>query len=427
MNQISTELKAIEQHSYLVGGAVRDQLLDRRTPSNDRDWVVVGQTPKIMLAAGFQQVGNHFPVYLHPISQEEYALARTESKSGTGHQAFNVAFGPDITLETDLQRRDLTINAIALDSEGRVIDPFNGQQDIHDRQLRHVSEAFREDPLRVFRAARFAAQLHEFSFTVADETLELMTAMALSGELSELSPERVWQETAKALTSPAPEVYFRTLKQCDALQSWLPEVDQLYGIPQRADYHPEIDTGIHIEMSLAAAAKLSDALATRYAVLTHDLGKGITPKNELPSHRGHEAAGLPLVKTLSERLKAPKACQDLALKTCEYHLHIHRVAELKASTLLKVFYRCDAFRKPEAFAQLLLACKADAQGRKGATSAPYPQMDFCWQALERCRQVSITDVTDEQERTTLDGAAIRQRLDQARISAIKHYQRHQTA
>lgn len=397
---------------YLVGGAVRDQLLGH--PIHDRDWVVVGATPQQLLAKGYQQVGADFPVFLHPQTHEEYALARTERKQGHGYGGFTVDATPEVTLEDDLLRRDLTINAMAQDEHGHLIDPYHGQRDLEQRILRHVSDAFTEDPLRVLRVARYAARYHHFGFTIADETMALMQQLAASGELAHLTAERVWKETARALSDQAPQVYFQVLRQCGALAVWFPELDRLFGVPNPPRWHPEVDTGVHTLMVLQQAAQLSDALPVRYAALLHDLGKGLTPEEKWPSHHGHEKAGVALVKALSDRLKAPNDCRDLAMLVSEYHTHIHQIMALKPATLLKVFNACDAWRKPERFKQLLLACVADARGRTGFETIAYEQADYARAALAAAQQVDVQTIIQ----AGYQGAAIREQLDKARRRAI---------
>ncbi|NNF51376.1 MAG: multifunctional CCA addition/repair protein, partial [Gammaproteobacteria bacterium] len=331
----------------LVGGAVRDELLGLEV--RERDWVVVGSTPEAMTAQGFRPVGKDFPVFLHPDTNEEYALARTERKSGRGYKGFTVHADPEVTLEEDLERRDLTINAIAKDSEGRLIDPFSGLADIEMRRLRHVSPAFIEDPLRILRVARFAARFRYLGFSVADETMLLMRTMVDAGELTDLVAERVWRETESALTTRNPEVYFSVLYECGALKTVFPELARLFGVPQPERWHPEIDTGIHTLMVLAQAANLSEDTAVRFAALTHDLGKGITPPEKWPSHRGHEELSVALVLALCARLKVPNEYRDLAVHVARFHGHCHRAAELRPRTILKVFEGVDAFRRPERF------------------------------------------------------------------------------
>ncbi len=358
---------------FLVGGAVRDRLLD--LPIRERDWVVVGGTPEQLEQQGYRKVGKNFPVFLHPDSGEEYALARTETKTAPGYYGFDVYAGQDVTLEEDLQRRDLTINAIAEAADGTLIDPWDGQRDLQDRLLRHVSGAFNEDPLRVLRVARFAATFHRFGFSVAPETLQLMREMSVGGELDALVPERVWQETEKALRTSRPDVYFSTLRDCGALQAVFPEVDRLFGVPQPEQWHPEIDTGVHVLLVLQQAAVLSDSVAVRFAGLVHDLGKGTTDPQYWPSHRGHEKRSLTLIEQLCKRLAVPNHCRDLALHVARFHTDIHRAGLLRSDTVLKILEATDAFRRPERFEEFLLACEADARGRTGWEDRPYVQAD----------------------------------------------------
>ncbi len=401
---------------YLVGGAVRDQLLNRSV--KDRDWVVVGATPQQMLDLGYKQVGADFPVFLHPKTQEEYALARTERKQGHGYQGFSVSFGPDITLEDDLLRRDLTINAMAQDEQGNLIDPYNGQKDLSNRVLRHVSDAFIEDPLRVLRVARFAARYAELGFTVADETVALMRSITHSGELAHLTAERVWQETERALLENKPDTYFNVLRACGALAAVFPEVDALFGVPQPEKHHPEIDTGVHTLMCLQQAAVLSAERESkgeiRFATLLHDLGKARTPAEKWPQHIAHEATGLKPITALCDRLRAPNRYRELALKTCEFHTHVHRAFELKPATVWKLFRSLDALRKPDRFEDFLLCCTADARGRTGFETRDYPQADYLRTLLVAANQVSPKSFVEQ----GLNGAALGEAIEQARIAAI---------
>jgi len=399
--------------TYLVGGAVRDQFLGR--PVHERDWVVVGARPEDLLAQGFRAVGRDFPVFLHPDTQEEYALARTERKSGQGHTGFICDFSPDITLEEDLIRRDLTVNAMALHPEGHVIDPYGGQKDIEARVLRHVSPAFREDPLRVFRVARFAARYAALGFGIAEETMELMQVMAASGELQALTPERVWKETERALSEEAPDIYVSLLRECGALAIWFPEIERLFGVPQRPEYHPEIDTGVHTLMTLKIATQLSPEARLRFAALVHDLGKADTPMAEWPRHIGHESRGIARVRTLSKRLKVPRAFEDLGELVSRFHLDIHRSTELRAPTLLKKLLDMDALRRPERFAEILLACEADARGRLGLENKAYPQRPYWQAALEALRGVSVKKLQDQ----NLEGQAFIKALQAAREHALQ--------
>jgi tRNA nucleotidyltransferase (CCA-adding enzyme) len=396
---------------YLVGGAVRDSLLGY--PFHERDWVVVGATPQQMLDLGYQQVGKDFPVFLHPHSKEEHALARTERKSGKGYTGFTVYAAPDVTLEQDLLRRDLTINAIAQADDGTLIDPFGGVTDIHNKVLRHVSAAFAEDPLRVLRVARFYARYAHLGFTVASETRQLM--QELGTELDTLPPERVWQETAKALSEQTPQAYFDLLHQTGALQVLMPELAALWGVPQPVQWHPEIDTGVHTLMVLAQAALLTKRLDIRFAALVHDLGKGATKAELWPAHHGHEHSGLPLIKQLCQRLRVPNDCRDLALLVCEYHQLIHRAQQLKSSTVLKLFDAIDLWRKPERLDAILLCCTADLRGRTGFEQAAYPQTDYLQSLAKAARQVSAKALIAQ----GINGAAIKPALQRARLDAIK--------
>lgn len=396
---------------YLVGGAVRDSLLGY--PFHERDWVVVGATPQQMLDAGYQQVGKDFPVFLHPDTKEEHALARTERKSGRGYTGFSVYAASDVTLEQDLLRRDLTINAIAQADDGSLVDPFGGAADIADKILRHVSEAFAEDPLRVLRVARFYARYAHLGFTVAPETQALMRQ--LSDELSTLTPERVWQETAKALSEQTPQAYFQLLHDTGALATLMPELAALWGVPQPEQWHPEIDTGVHMLMVLQQAALLSPRLDIRFAALVHDLGKGVTKPELWPSHHGHEHTGLPLINQLCDRLRVPNDCRELALLVCEYHQLVHRARELKSSTVLKLFNAIDVWRKPERLEAILLSCTADLRGRTGFEQAAYPQAHYLQNLADAARQVTAKDLVAQ----GLKGEAIKQGLHLARLAAIK--------
>ena len=372
--------------TYLVGGAVRDALLNY--PVHERDWVVVGATPNEMLDLGYQQVGKDFPVFLHPQTKDEHALARTERKSGHGYTGFAVHCAPDVTLEEDLLRRDLTINAMAQDEDGIIIDPYGGQEDLANRLLRHVSDAFVEDPLRVLRTARFASRYAHQGFSIAPETMALMAEIVSQDELAHLPAERIWIELGRALGERNPEVFVEVLRECGALARLLPELDALFGVPQPEAHHPEIDSGLHTLMSLQQAVRLSEARDVRFAVLLHDLGKGITPQEELPRHIAHEFRGIKLVKAVCKRLKAPNQYRDLALKACEYHLHSHRAMELRGKTLLKLLNATDALRRPDRFEAFLLACEADARGRLGLEDKAYPQGDYLREALEIAMGVS---------------------------------------
>nr|WP_255602712.1 multifunctional CCA addition/repair protein [Pantoea sp. DY-15] len=397
----------------MVGGAVRDALL--RLPVKDRDWVVVGATPDAMLAEGYQQVGRDFPVFLHPRSREEYALARTERKSGNGYTGFVTQFAPDVTLEQDLQRRDLTINAIAQSDSGELIDPYGGQRDLAKRQLRHVSAAFNEDPLRVLRVARFAARFAHLNFRIADETQALMREMAVSGELAHLTAERVWKETEKALLTRNPQVYFQVLRDCGALQVLFPEIDNLYGIPAPIKWHPEIDTGIHALMTLAMSAALSDQLDVRFATLFHDVGKALTPAEKWPSHHGHGLAGVPIVEALCQRLRVPNQVRDLALVVTEFHDVVHTIERQPADALIALFDRIDAWRKPDRVEKMALTSEADARGRAGLESITYPQGDYLRQAFALAQAVPTKDVVA----AGFKGAEVREELTRRRVAVLQ--------
>lgn len=400
--------------TYLVGGAVRDALLN--LPVKERDWVVVGAMPETLLAQGYQAVGRDFPVFLHPQTHEEYALARTERKTGVGYRGFATWSSPDVTLEQDLLRRDLTINAMAQDIDsGELIDPYDGRKDLQARLLRHVSPAFVEDPLRVLRVARFAARFAPLGFTVADTTLQLMQQISASGELSTLTPERVWRETQLALSTAAPQVYFRVLRDCGALKEILPELDALFGIPQPEQWHPEVDTGIHMLMVLEHAARLGADPVMRFGALMHDLGKGATPKDMLPRHIGHEVRGIPLVEAVCARWRVPNEYRDLALLCAAQHGKLHAVFEMRSSTLLEFLEKLDALRRPERFRQFLLACEADARGRTGFADRAYPQAGFLLQAREL--MASIKPSTEMTAGKT--GVQIAEALRRARIAALE--------
>lgn len=397
---------------YLVGGAVRDKLLNITV--KDRDWVVVGATPQQLLDQGYQQVGKDFPVFLNPKTKEEYALARTERKSGHGYTGFDCYSAPDVTLEDDLIRRDLTINAIAQAPNGDLVDPFNGQQDLKDKVLRHISPAFSEDPLRVLRVARFAARFAHLGFTIAPETLALMQQLAQQGELAHLTPERVWSEMAKALDSQSPQVFFEILRQCQALAILLPEIDRLFGVPNPAKWHPEIDSGIHTLMVVEQAAKLTNDPVIRFAALVHDLGKACTPKEKWPSHHGHGQSGLPLIKQLCLRLRVPNLHQELALLVSDHHCKIHRCDEMRKDTIIKLFDQLDVWRKPARYHQFLLSCEADARGRLGFEISDYPQRDIMIKYFELAQAVNVQDIIKQ----GITGAAIKPALFQARVLAI---------
>ncbi|MDP6415615.1 MAG: multifunctional CCA addition/repair protein [Gammaproteobacteria bacterium] len=373
--------------TYLVGGAVRDKLLG--LPVKDKDWVVVGSSKEDMLSRGYLQVGKGFPVFLHPETKQEYALARRESKTAPGHTGFDFDTSPQVTLEQDLQRRDLTINAMAENSDGQLRDPFNGKADLETRVLRHVSESFSEDPLRVLRVARFAASLHKLGFRVADETMLLMQSMVGDGELNYLVEERVWQEVERGMAAPSPAEFVRVLRECGALQVILPEVDYLFGVPQPEKYHPEIDTGIHTLLCLEQVAGLSHDPALRYAILIHDIGKTVTDRSKWPSHFGHETLGLKLQSEITRRLKVPNEYAQLAALVCEHHTKLHRVSQLKPKTLLRLLKSLDAIRRPERFDKFLLACEADARGRTGLEEENYPQRDFLLGILKAVCDIDV--------------------------------------
>ena len=405
-------------HVYLVGGAVRDQLLN--LPVKDRDWVIVGATPQALLDLGYQQVGKDFPVFLHPQSKEEYALARTERKSGQGYTGFICDFSADITLEQDLIRRDLTINAMAQDLQGNLYDPYHGADDLRQRILRHVSPAFVEDPLRVLRVARFAARYHHLGFTIAPETLQLMQTLTLQGELQHLTAERVWAETEKALNEKNPEIYFETLRQVGALAVLFPELDALYGVPNPAKYHPEIDSFVHTMMVLQQATLLSEQVdchksAVRFAAICHDLGKAKTPKSNWPHHHGHEKLGITPTRNLCKRLKVPSYYQQLAELTCEYHTHIHKIFELRPETVVKLFNTFDVWRKPLRFMEFLLVCFADTRGRKGFEHSQYPQQEFALALYQAALKVDIQSIIA----AGFEHKAIRDQLNRGRIFAVK--------
>ena len=399
---------------YLVGGAVRDRLLGREV--RERDWVVVGATPGELERAGYIPVGRDFPVFLHPTTKEEHALARTERKTGPGYRGFVTEFSPEVSLEEDLRRRDLTINAMAQDGAGAIIDPYGGQRDLDARLLRHVSDAFVEDPVRILRVARFAARYAPLGFRVADETLELMRKMVSDGEANALVAERVWAETEKALAEDRPDVFVQVLHDCGALAVVYPEVEALFGVPQPEKWHPEVDTGVHQLLSLREAVKLGGGVAVRFAVLMHDLGKAVTPADVLPSHHGHEAAGVAPVESLCERLRVPNHLRELAVITARYHTHVHRAFELRPDTVLKTLESCDALRRPERFADFLLACEADARGRTGFETRAYPQRDF----FRRARDVAAAVQMTAEERKGLSGEKIGQELRRRRLAAIEH-------
>jgi len=400
--------------SYLVGGAVRDALLG--LPVSDRDWVVVGASPGEMLAEGFLPVGKDFPVFLHPISHEEYALARTERKTAPGYHGFSVHAAPDVTLEDDLRRRDLTINAMAQDAEGRLIDPYGGQADLQDKVLRHVSEAFAEDPVRILRLARFAARFADF--TVAPETQALMRSMVESGELDALVAERVWQELARGLMEARPSRMFEILRGCGALARLLPEVDRLWGVPQPPAHHPEIDTGVHLMLVLDVSAKLDTPLSVRYACLAHDLGKGTTPTDLLPRHIGHEGRSVKLAAAIAQRLRVPRDCAELAEVVAREHGHVHGSSDLSPAAVLRLLVRCDALRQPQRFELALLACECDARGRTGLEDRPYPQADRLRLALATVLAVATAPVAAAAAARGAAGPEIGRAIQQARLEAL---------
>jgi tRNA nucleotidyltransferase (CCA-adding enzyme) len=399
--------------AYLVGGAVRDRLLGR--PVKERDWVVVGASPEELERQGFVPVGREFPVFLHPQTHEEYALARLERKVAPGYHGFTTRFSPDVTLEEDLRRRDLTINAMAETSSGEIVDPYGGRRDLEARLLRHVSDAFIEDPVRVLRVSRFAARYAELGFRVAEETVALMRRMTESRELEALVPERVWQETERALGESRPDVFFETLRECGALPIIFPELAALYGVPQPPRWHPEVDTGVHVMLALRYSATRGASTEARFAVLMHDLGKALTAPEHWPSHRGHEEAGVPLIEALCARLKVPNGFRDLAVLTARHHAVVHRAAELRPATVLRLLEAADAFRRPERFEEMLAACEADARGRTGLEAQPYPQRDY----LRRARAAAAAASLDESDRQGLAGPAIGEKIREKRLAAIK--------
>ena len=399
---------------YEVGGAVRDALLG--LPVKERDWVVVGASAEELTAQGYRRVGKDFPVFLHPNTGEEYALARTERKVGRGYTGFEFDTAPNVTLEQDLERRDLTINAIARDAGGALIDPWGGRRDLDARVLRHVSAAFSEDPLRVLRVARFAARFAKLGFTVAPETQQLMREIVTSGEIDALKPERIWQETVKALGEDDPEIYFEVLRACGGLARVFPEIDALFGVPQPERWHPEIDTGVHVMLALKVAARLSRNAAVRFAVLTHDLGKAATPKVLLPAHHGHERRSEQMLAQLCERLPVPNRFRDLARNVARHHGTVHRAAELKPRTVFDVIIDVDGLRQPERFEEFLLACEADGRGRKGLEDREYVQAERFRMALRAARSVDAGRIRAERE---LDGEALGRALRDARLEAVK--------
>ena len=403
---------------YQVGGAVRDRLLQR--PFHDTDWVVVGATPEDMTAQGFTPVGKDFPVFLHPQTHEEYALARTERKSGVGYRGFVVHTAPDVTLEEDLARRDLTVNAIAAPADwtgaGAVFDPYNGQADLQAKLLRHVTSAFREDPVRILRVARFAARFNDYR--VHPDTEQLMREMVQAGEADHLVPERVWQEVSRGLMATQPSRMFEVLRACGALQVILPELDRLWGVPQRPEYHPEVDTGIHAMLVLDMAAQLNAPLTVRFACLCHDFGKGTTPADVLPRHIGHEQRSARLLKAVCDRWRVPNDCKELADVVAREHGNIHRSQELNAAAVMRLLERCDAIRKPERFAEALLACECDARGRTGLENTAYPQRQRLQAALDAALAVDTAPVAQAAAQQGLKGKAIGDAVTAARTQAV---------
>ncbi|NBI13413.1 multifunctional CCA addition/repair protein [[Haemophilus] felis] len=404
---------------YLVGGAVRDKLLN--LPTQDRDWLVVGATPKDLLEQGYQQVGKDFPVFLHPQTKEEYALARTEKKAGSGYTGFICDFSPHISLEQDLIRRDLTINAIAQDKNGNLYDPYGGIQDIQNRQLRHISPAFAEDPLRVLRVARFAARFHYLGFSIADDTLKLMRQLVQQGELAHLTAERVWLETEKALQEKNPEIYFQVLRKVGGLKILFPELERLQGVPNPIKHHPEKDSFLHSMLVLQQAVLLTeqhsaaDKIHLRFAAICHDLGKALTPKEILPHHYGHEAAGIAPIRQIAKRFKLPHSVQDFAELCCLYHTHCHKAFELRPETIIKLFNSFDVWRKPHRFADFLLLCLADSRGRKGFEQVDYPQKNYLWALYETAQQIDVQQIIAE----GFEKQGIRDELNKRRIFAVK--------
>ena len=404
---------ATDMETYLVGGAVRDQLLG--LPVHERDWVVTGATPEQMIANGYTPVGKDFPVFLHPETHEEYALARTERKTARGYHGFVFHTDAAVTLEQDLYRRDLTINAIAKNQQGQLFDPYNGQQDLQKKILRHVSPAFAEDPVRILRLARFAARFHHLGFRIADETLTLMQTMVAQGEVSTLTAERVWRECERALGEKNPQIFFAVLRQCNALAIIFPEVDALFGVPQAPQHHPEIDTGIHTLMALEQCAKLTNSTLARFATLCHDLGKALTPADVLPRHIGHEIKSKPLVIALCERLGTPTEYRNLAVLVAVYHTHCHRALTLRAATIFELFEHLDLFRRPQRLEPFLLACEADARGRTGFEQCEYQPTTFLRHAFALCLAITGKDIDREKFTGKMFGDEVRH----LRIQALK--------
>jgi len=400
---------------YLVGGAVRNHLL--KIPIMDKDWVVVGATPDDFIARGFKQVGKDFPVFLHPDTKEEYAFARREKKMGPGYTGFTCYAGPEVSLEDDLMRRDLTINAIAMTESGELIDPFQGQADLQHRILRHVSPAFIEDPLRILRVARFAAQLSPFNFSVAEETMQLMRALVRSGELSHLATERIWQESEKALKAPNPALFFQILRFCGALEVLFPEINQLFGVPNPPHYHPEIDSGIHTLMVLTQASLLSDDPCVRFAALTHDLGKGVTPWQAWPKHHGHDVASVSLIHDLCQRLRPPNIFKEMAVLVAKFHTRCHESLSFSARALVKLLEAMDAYRRPERFEKALLACMADSRGRPSYETKAYPQAAWLSEARKISQEVDLEAILKKVSRSDLIGEVIHR----ARWDKVDHW------
>ncbi len=397
---------------YLVGGAVRDERLG--LPVRERDWCVVGATPGELVDLGYRQVGKDFPVFLHPETGEEYALARTERKTAAGYHGFDFDTSPDVTIEEDLGRRDLTINALAVDDTGKLIDPFGGEHDLEKRLLRHVSDAFGEDPVRILRAAKFAARFAHLGFRIAPETRDLMREMVANGEADALVPDRVWKETEAALAGPAPHLFFEALRSCGALRVLFPEIDALFGVPQPIKWHPEVDTGLHTMMVLEQASRLSDDAEIRFAALVHDLGKGTTHLADLPSHPGHERRGVKLINAISDRMPLPRACRDLGALVAEYHTHCHRAFELRHDSVVKLFEKADAFRRPERFEQFLTACEADARGRTGFEHREYEQATHLRAAAAAAAAVDAGGIASEHDKKKIPEA-----IRRARVAAVR--------